>query len=148
MPSSTWTPTNPPSTSAISRSLTFSHPKSLHHGHSHARPQSLPLSHSQDARSRVCSLFLSKSASISTVIPEGDQTEIDNDSDIDTGAPDSDLSSDTRELEEEQDSARLMIGGEEALVSASDAQQFFGNNLEDASKNVDWREFCLEILDG
>lgn len=135
----------------------MSHSKYLPRDNSQARPQSLPVSHSsQNARSRVRSLFLSKSASIANVIPEGDQTEIDKDSDVDNGAPESDnLSSETREPEEEggnseydRSSRRLVIGDEEAPVSASDAQQFFGNTLEDLSKSVDWREFCLENLDG
>jgi len=92
-------------------------------------------------------MFLSKSAAISTVIPEGDQTEIDNeiDVDVDAQAPDSDLCSETRE----EDKARPVIAEEEAPVSTSDARQFYEYALEDdAPKSMDWREFCMEILDG
>jgi len=38
--------------------------------------------------------------------------------------------------------------GEEAPSSASDARVFFENQMEDVPKRVDWREFCIEVLDG
>ena len=38
--------------------------------------------------------------------------------------------------------------GEEAPSSASDAWVFFENQMEDVSKRMDWREFCIEVLDG
>ena len=38
--------------------------------------------------------------------------------------------------------------GEEAPSSASDAWIFFENQMEDVSKRMDWREFCIEVLDG
>ena len=38
--------------------------------------------------------------------------------------------------------------GEEALSSALDARVFFENQMKDVSKRMDWREFCIEVLDG
>lgn len=38
--------------------------------------------------------------------------------------------------------------GEEAPSSVSDARVFFENQMGDVSKRMDWREFCIEVLDG
>lgn len=45
--------------------------------------------------------------------------------------------------------SRLLIMDDEAPASASDAREFFGNVMDaDVPKRVDWRQFCIEVLDG
>lgn len=147
----------PSSTSSPSTTTTTAttHPRP----HTCSYTTTLPVSQPQTARSRVRSFFPSRSRSISAAIPENDHFLHDNDTD---NAPTKltttifdDIRCDSRISVLNQadsqgdggiaDEVRPEIADEEAYVSASDARYFLA---DDVPAQMDWREFCIEVLDG
>lgn len=68
---------------------------------------------------------------------------------VDDDADDADDDDDDIVVVEKPPSVNLLITDDEAPSSASDARVFFGHDMDDdVTKRVDWREFCIEVLDG
>lgn len=104
-------------------------------------------------------MFPTKSASISVAIPESDNSDNDNDANnsVDKAPKSNSVDPGLRVARSLRVSDRAQIKGqaeptieeEEAPVPESDAMLFFESALEDdVPKRVDWRQFCIEVLDG